>query len=82
MKYNYYKHKNRSYGDNYFGRIGRPIKIGIVSYCIHFLFGYRVTKVPVGTTDTEIIVAAALNDGAHPNSYKVQKIRETGGDED
>ena len=80
-KYEYYKHKNMSYTQNYFGCIGEPVKIGFLEFCVYSILGYRTTKVPKGTSKTEVIVAAAIKSGAHPNSYRVEKIRERGFDE-
>lgn len=78
----YYLHKNRSQVDNYFGRIGKPFKVCAAHYYVYKLLGFNHTKVPDNTSVTEVIVAAAIKGGAHPNSWKVENIRKTGHDED
>jgi len=82
MGYDYYLHRNRCFIDNYFGRIGKPVKVSATRYYLWKAMGYRATKVKKGTPVVEVIVQAAINSGYHPNSYHVEKIRETGADEE
>jgi hypothetical protein len=77
-KMEYYIHKSMGFHNDYFGEIGEPLKVSRLKAFVMNLLGYRVTKVPDNTSTTEIKVIAAINNGAHPNSYMVQKIREKG----
>jgi len=76
----YYLHRNMSFALNYFGHIGNPFQVSYLRYLLYKILGFRATAVPKGTSTTEVLVHAAITDGAHPTSYHVKKIRKNGHD--
>ena len=65
---------------NYFGHIGDPFRVSYLRYLLYKALGFRATAVPDGTSKTEVLVQASIENGAHPSSYHVEKIRENGHD--
>ena len=79
MKNKYYLHRSTGFAGDYFGEIGEPYEVSFCrAYFMKFL-GYRMTKALEDTSITEVMVKAAIENGAHPTSYAVWKIRETNG---
>lgn len=70
MKYDYYAHESRGYINDYFGDIGRPVKISKWAYIWLKFRGFRVTKVRKNSNMVVVMAQALLNDGIHPKCYK------------
>ena len=79
-KYEYYRHLKMSSYHEYFCHVGDPVKISHAFYLLLKATGFRVTKVKKGTPLNEVMVQAVIASGAHPNSWRVEKARETGHD--
>ena len=77
MKNKYYLHRSTGFAGDYFGEIGEPYEVSFFWAYLMKIFGYRMTKAPEDKNLTEVWVKAAIEAGAHPTSYAVQKIRET-----
>lgn len=80
MNTEYYLHRDMSFAHNYFGHIGIPFKVSKLRWLIYKFLGYRATAVPAGTPEVEVMVTAAIEDGAHPTSFHVERIRKNGHD--
>lgn len=80
MKRVYYMHRSGGRVFNYFGGIGTPFRVSCITGIFMKLMGYKVTRAPAHYTEKQVIIRAALNQGAHPHSYKIAKIKEKGND--
>ena len=70
MKYDYYAHDSRGPIKDYFGDIGRPVKISKLSYIWLKFMNFRVTRVPKDSDIAVVVAQALLNSGIHPKCYK------------
>ena len=78
MKRVYYMHRSGGKVFDYFGGIGTPFRVKAITGIVMKILGYKVTKAPAHYNETQVMVRAAMNSGAHRRSYKVQKIKEQG----
>lgn len=71
----FYRHPSTGYYDDYFGNTSIPVKISFIKYCILKAGGFRVTNAPNSYTIGQVHIKAQIESGSHPNSLKVNNIR-------
>ena len=78
MKYDYYLHKSGGYAFDYFGGIGRPYKVNIITVLLAKILKYEITPVPKGRPYNErsVYTRATLCRGISRRSYFMKRIRE------
>lgn len=72
----YYLHRDKGYYAAYFAEVGRPFEVGFLRYVFAKAAGYLATKAPDDMSIGEVHIKAQIEAGAHPTSFKVQKVKE------
>ena len=78
MKYDYYIHRSCGFCEDYFGRIGDPVKISFFKYYVMKL-RYRTTKVLSGSSLKDVLTQALNNSETQLDSYSAKKLYEKHG---
>ena len=78
MKRVFYMHRSGGRVYDYFGGVGKPFRVKCITGIVMKILGYKVTRAPAHYNERQIMIRAAMNAGAHRNSYKVQKSKEQG----
>jgi len=73
----YYRHPYTGYYDDYFSNVSKPVQCSLCQYLYLKSQGYRVTKAHPDMSIQEVHVKAQIEAGSHPESHKVQAIRES-----
>ena len=80
LRYEYYLHRPGGPAFDYFGGIGTPFRVSPLRAWIYKILGFRMTRVRKGKSLKSVIVRAALKQGAHRHSYKIEEIVKNGYD--
>jgi len=76
-EYTYYKHPSTGYYNDYFHNVSKPVEITYTEYLYLKMGGYRVTKALTTLSIMDVHIQAQIEAGAHPKSFKVEKIKES-----
>ena len=74
MRYDYYLHRAGGFLFDYWGGIGQPYRVHVLWWYIMRAAGYKATRVPAFAPIKRVYIRATLAQGAHRNSYKMEKI--------
>ena len=74
MEYDYYLHKSEGFLGDYFGEVGKPIKVSQAKYYYEKARKARATKVPKDSPMEIVLLQAIINEGIHPTSYSAKEL--------
>lgn len=72
----FYRHPSTGHYNDYFGNVSVPVETTVTQYYTLKVRGFRVTKAPSSYTIGQVHIKSQIEAGSHPNSFKVDELRE------